>query len=136
MRRWTSTVLVVALSAGIWGCLSSGDPFQRALQRTDNAVESAVDALDDLDQVVLLARFNPCKCPAPDFEVRIFGRWERVLVTGEEELLEELDLLARTLDEDPGLGVFRLQGQFDGTDTFEDTGIEYELFRMVRIQPR
>lgn len=134
MRRWIARALTtVVLSAMVSGCASSGDPVERALKTVADGVEEGVEAAESVDEVAVKARFNPCRCPAPDFEVKVYGRWKRIIVAGDDEVLEELRAQAEALDEAPGLGSLRLEGEFDGTGTFEETGIEYKVFRVVGV---
>ncbi len=116
------------LALMISACASSGDPFQQALEDSQGALSSAVEAVDDLDEVVLEARYNPCQCPAPDFEVRTYGRWKRVIVTGDVQVLEAMHIEAQRLEEEGTLGHLSLEGHFDGTGVFEESGVEYEIF--------
>lgn len=122
----------------LWGCSIRGEPQQRALDRAEAAMFDGVDegweAVDALDEVVVRARYNPCRCPAPDFEVRIYGSWQRILVNGDTELVHELRHRASNLAEQPGLDYLRLYGQVKTPAVYEESGVEYDRFEVVDFE--
>lgn len=133
-RSWAPPVLAVTgLVAMVVGC-SSGPPTDRALEESSAAVssgiEEGVEAIEDRDVVELTTRYNPCDCSAPEFEARLRGRWQRVVLTGPDDHLDELFDQARALDETTGLYFFRLEGQFVGPTRHPETGLEYEQFEV------
>lgn len=122
------------VAALLVGC-STATPQQRAVDRgvstVDSAVQSATTWPDRADEIEVRGRYNPCRCPAPDFEVYAYGGWNRVILDGSREMLQELRAEAEALDETPGLVFFRLRGQFDGTAEFDSTGWDYDRFQVV-----
>lgn len=132
--RWAMTALVVAVLWFVVGC-ATGPPHQRAVDRASAAGAAAADAgagaVDDIDIIEIRSRYNPCHCPAPDFEVHLRGRWQRVIVDGESQLVEKLYEQARQLEESPGLEVFRLKGELTGSQRFDETGVEYQRFEVL-----
>lgn len=127
-------IQIVALSLAmtlVAGCATS-DPGERALRRGNTAVASGVDSAtsttESLDSVELKGRYNPCHCPAPDFEVHLRGRWQRVIIVGEDDAIDELDAAARSLDDSSSLGFVSISGRLDETATFEETGVAYDAF--------
>lgn len=136
----TSRQLSVAVFVG-WagllvisaGCASGSPPERAAAAATStlaDAVEQGTDAAEQQDDFEIRTRYNPCRCPAPDFEARLRDRWRRIVVTGDEPLVEELTQRARTQEASPGMTFFWLEGEFAGEEQFEQTGVEYERFEL------
>jgi hypothetical protein len=130
-------LLMIALSVGL-GCAIGSDPAERALRRSLETTSTAVDrgerAAEAKEEIPLRGRLNPCRCPAPDFEVYTRGRWQRVVIDGDEELLSDLVEQVESAEEDGRLVSLRLSGRFEGSTAFEDTGIEYPTFLVARFQ--
>lgn len=76
---------LVALSAG---CASAEAPPPSDGMDLVRIVEARLDDAAGLRQFVL--RRNPVACDCPEFEVELFGRWHRVILSGDDEVLEEL----------------------------------------------
>lgn len=119
-------------------CITGGDPLERSLSRSRNVVSSGVQAglqaSDNADSLRIQARYNPCRCDAPDFELRVRGRWERYVLNGDPALLEELQAAALlSIENDDPLRFWYLEGAFRGTRKHPSGG-EYPLFRLESIQ--
>lgn len=127
---WEKVAIVVVL---LTGC-ATGPPAERALHESRSVVSSGVEAgdraVDEIDQIEVRSRYNPCRCPSPDFELRIEGRWQRVVIGGEDEVVEMLYERAESLASTPGLGYLWLQGEFGGQEEYPATGVEYDVFRL------
>ena len=129
-------LLVMALIAllGLSSACATPEPYERALRRSQDLVSSGVraglHASDTADSLQIQARYNPCRCEAPDFELRLRGRWQRHLLNGDPALLEELEQAAQQSHEaGDSLRFWYLQGTFRGTRR-DPSGIEYPLFRL------
>jgi hypothetical protein len=109
------------------GC-ATGDPGQRSVEKSMSAVSSSVQAgtraSDASPELSIRARYNPCRCDAPDYELQVRGEWHRYLLGGDEDTLSEFRQIS---EESKGLDIFRLRGQFSGTDVYE-TGVSYPYF--------
>ncbi len=133
-------ILVAAclLWIGASGCASSGEPSERALEEGSttilSGIEAGVVATEEQDVVVVQARYNPCLCPAPDYEVQVRGEWIRIIVDGDQLVLAELDERAEALAAAPQLGYLRLRGQFDDTAELEETRVEYPRFVLEEFE--
>lgn len=127
--------LIVATTLAA-GCATS-DPGERALLRGNTAVVSGIEeaesTTESLEDLKLKGRYNPCHCPAPDFEIYLRGNWQRVIIDGEDDALDELDAEARALAETSSLGFVSMTGRLDGTQTFEETGAAYESIYVTDI---
>ncbi len=126
--------LFCMLLLSVWsisGCATTGDPLERTLIKSTSVVSSGVNAgareADTSDMLTIRARFNPCRCSTPDFELHVRGVWRRHILAGDEELLSDFQTQSEQLESTPGLHYFRLRGQFSGHDRFE-TGVEYPTF--------
>ena len=119
------------------GCATS-EPGERALVRSNTAVASGVDAgthaMETLDELELKARYNPCHCPAPDYEVYLRGNWQRIAIDGDDEIMEQLETEARALSQSSPLGFVWMTGRLNGTTTFEQTGVSYESFYVADVR--
>ena len=128
--------IAVAWGLIFWmGCATGGDPPERALAQSSavvsDGVDAAITALDSQDSLILRGRYNPCRCPAPDFELHVHGHWTRVILRGDTTSLEALQVQAEELDAAPHLVYFRMTGQFDGSARFDATNAEYEVFEVL-----
>lgn len=135
MARWLSMACAAAvIGALLVGC-STGPPAQRALNQSRSIVSSGIEAgiswPDDAESIEVRARYNPCRCSAPEFEIRTYGRWKRVLLRGEPEMIEQLESEAVSLHGTRGLDFLRLQGRFDGSERYEPNGLQYERFEVL-----
>ncbi len=131
MRR---SVLVLMLGLCLWslgavGCAT--DPVDRAMARSAGAVHDGLRRAqletEDPQAFALRARYNPCRCPAPDFEIYLYGAWRRYLLEGDEDLLAALQAEAQTLELNGHLGHLALRGRFAGFDRTEE-GLEFPVF--------
>lgn len=129
--------LFLVLSTGV-GCAMGSDPSERALRRSLEATSTAVDrgvrAAEAMEDVPLVGRFNPCRCPAPDFEIYARGRWQRIIVDGDEAIIDDLIEQARAAEEQGRLASLRLWGRLDGSADYAETAIEYPRFRVDRFE--
>lgn len=134
MLSMLACTLLLVLSASC----ASGPPGQQALDRASSLVSSAADrgdvAIDKLDTIRIRSRYNPCRCPAPDFEAHFRGHWQRVLLEGDDELLEQLQFDVEMHEERGELAVVVLEGEFTGPARFHQTAMEYERFYVVDFQ--
>lgn len=127
-----SLLYVVLLFAGAsTGCAMGVDPRERAMARSQAVVHSGVRiATRDMERhesVTLPVRYNPCRCPAPDFEIHLYGKWQRILLEGDEDVLANFYAQAEEGYTSPGLSFYRLDGRLAGRDRHE-TGVEYPVF--------
>ena len=117
------------------GCASGGEPSERALHESNSTVFSGIDAgiyaIESKDVISLQVRHNPCRCPAPDFEIHIRGEWKRVIVDGEPGIVGELRERTEAMESIPGLHYLWLEGQFNGAAQFDETRVEYPRFDVV-----
>ncbi len=128
-----ATVLALVSALGCATLSSEQRALHRATTTASDAADDASGALDDLDTIQLQARYNPCHCPAPDFEVQLHGRWQRVIVDGQQQLIDELRDDAARLEQSPGLAVIWLEGDVTGTERFEPTGVSYQRLEVVEF---
>lgn len=134
MARGASASLLLVIMAALIGCASGGEPTSQALDRAEGTIGAGIDrgmdAVESQREVDLRGRYNPCQCPAPQFELYVRGRWERVILGGDEELIENIRAQLQA-EEDLGRLVHaEMRGRFDGRKIFEQTGVEYEYFRV------
>ena len=133
-----ATLLLLLLALMIFsGACATPEPHQRALRRSQDLVSSGVraglQASDTAESLQIQARYNPCRCDAPDFELRLRGRWQRHILNGDPALLEALQAEAlRSLESSDSLHFWYLQGSFRGTRR-DASGVEYPLFRLESI---
>ena len=116
---------------------ATAEPLDRALSRSQQTVATGVQrglqASDQADHLRIAVRYNPCRCDAPDFELRIRGQWRRHLLNGDDELLQELNALAlASLDESNPLQTWYLTGRVRGTRRHTN-GAEYPIFRLEAL---
>lgn len=134
----SAVVLVAAIGAA---CSSAGTPSERALSQGYQAVFTGVDAgvsaTEEQDSLALRARYNPCVCPAPDFEIHLHGQWSRAILDGDPMVLGEMALRVQGLEEAGRLYHLWLDGKFDGEAEFEDSRIDYPrvYVRGVEVEP-
>ena len=135
-NRWLSILggLLIAITAS--ACAVGGDPSERALRRsleaTSTALERGAQAADSVEDVPLVARHNPCRCPAPAFEIFTRGRWQRVIIDGDDQALEALLDDASEAATAGRLVTFDLWGRFNGEAEYDDQGIDYPRFVLER----
>jgi hypothetical protein len=128
MRGSRATLLLACLLVS--GCLTA-DPVARAMHRSSTTVERSIRtahlASEDPQIFALQARYNPCLCAAPDFEIYLYGAWHRHILEGEGQLLESLFSDAQTLELNGTLGRISLRGSFGGWSRL-DSGGEFPVF--------
>lgn len=133
----------IAVMTGAWfvfciGCSTGGEPPQRALAQSHSVVvegvEAAIDAVHSQEIVTVRGRYNPCRCPAPAFEVYVHGNWIRTILDGDGAIIDAIEDRAAALEVAPRLEYFRLTGKFDGMALFEETNAEYERFELVEFR--
>lgn len=138
IRRVFIAAAVPLLFFAAPGCTSGGQPSERALEESSatilSGIDAGIDAVDSQEVVAVRARYNPCVCPAPDFEIHLRGEWIRVIKNGDQTRLEGLRDQAQTLADLPGLHHVWLEGQFDGNAVFDDTGVEYQRFEVQNFR--
>ena len=121
------------------GC-ATGEPQERAMAQGASIVHTGVadgiDAVEAQDTIVMQARYNPCRCPAPDFEIHLRGQWRRVIVGGPEHQIDDLRQTARAMQGEGRLEDVWLTGQFDGQRPFDDTGVDHDYFEVLEFQFR
>ncbi len=138
MRR-ALTALIVAGSLA--GCSTPGpkpDPVEVAFHDTQEVVTSAVadgfDESESVDQYVVRARHNPCKCDAPDDEIYVHGRWTRARLKGDDKLLATIDQQFQDAAKDARLMTLALRGSVDDEE-HTTTGVRYLVFQVAAISP-
>ena len=128
------TVWLTALSVAVTIGCAGGPPAERAVTEGISSIGAGIDAghqaIEDLDVIAAKARYNPCQCPAPDFELHVEGRWTRVVIDGESQLVDDLVEQGQQSEASPGLDAFVLEGRFVGQRQFETTGIDYDVFEI------
>lgn len=135
MMRWgasTSTLVVVLLTVATagGGCASLGSvdgAVDKSRSIVSSGVDEATDSAEEAD-VELQARLNPCRCPAPDFEIHVRGRWRRVIIEAGDASLVTLRDEATTFEDSRQLAVLWLRGDFSGSATHAGSGREYPRF--------
>ena len=129
-----SAIFGSCVAALLAGCAGGGEPSEQALHEGSAAIHSGVAAgvaaVDSQGVLTVEGRYNPCLCPAPDFEVRVRGEWTRVLMAGDTELVDDLRQVSQERSALPYLESLSLRGQFDGLGKFDETGVEYPLFEV------
>lgn len=127
-------VLVLSL---LTGCAVSSPPNERALHRSMDATAKALDradeAAEEVDQIPLIGRYNRCHCPAPDFEIYTYGRWRRVILGGDADLLAELAQEMRQASDEGRLATLKLWGQSEARAVHQESGVEYPRFVVRRF---
>ena len=138
MRRRSVAIVALWTVAAAAAACASGPPEERAVVEGRSSIAAGIDAghraVDDLDHLDVRARFNPCRCPAPDFEVHVEGHWRRVLIDGEDDVVDRLQERGESLESTPGLHYFRLKGTFSGRQIFPATRGEYDVFDVQEFQ--
>ena len=135
MRHASIIAVMILLGAVGVACSSAGPPSERALDEGYRAVLTGVDAgvaaTEEQESLALRARYNPCNCSAPDFEVHLHGQWSRAMMEGDAMVLGEMVLRIQGLEEAGRLYHLRVEGKLNGKAEFEDTRVDYQ-----RIQVR
>lgn len=130
-RIFIGSVWLLALVVSS-GCAIGADPLQRAMDRSREVVETGVERgrsqADSRDALWVDARYNPCNCPAPAFEIYARSRWKRVIVAGEDDVVDELFDAMEGLQASGKLAGATVRGRFDGSADYEENGAEYERF--------
>ncbi|RAL21820.1 hypothetical protein DL240_13290 [Lujinxingia litoralis] len=104
---WRGTgalALCLGLAQGAWGCASAGDPLERATQIAGRALQKSTTKASTPGSIPgavrFVARYNPCRCQAPPFEIWSYGRWQRTeLRAAEDETVEALHTYARSVED-------------------------------------
>ena len=129
----SDSALVVALMTVVmagggcaWlGAVDGAADKSRAI--VSSGVDEATDSAEEAD-VELQARLNPCRGPAPDFEIHVRGRWRRVLIESGDASAATLREEASAIEESRQLAVLWLSGDFSGSATHAGSGREYPRF--------
>lgn len=114
------------------------DPRDVALHQSHNAIVSGIDDATEesaaVDEFVVRARKNACRCDAPPDEIYIHERWTRVYFQGDEKLL---GTLKNTLSKDKDRAAqttVRVRGSLSGDTRKSERGIAYPIFVALAIE--
>jgi hypothetical protein len=113
------------------------DPSDVALKRSRSAVFSGVreafEESEEVDEFVVQARRNPCRCDAPPNEIYVHGRWTRVYFEADDALLSEFDATMTRAENNGVLRTVALRGAFSGDTRTSERGIEYPVFELLEL---
>jgi hypothetical protein len=123
---------VVAIAAFMaFGCASGPEitPSQEAALEAAADLESARVvgdvAANDRTSYSLPIRFNPSRCPCPDFEIFVFGAWQRVWLDGAPDAVQKARTIART-----GGGAGNVRGVLTGATRPSTRSVNYPIFEI------
>lgn len=104
-----------------------------ALRDSHRALNSAIadgfDESEEVDQYVVRARYNPCKCDAPDDEIYVHGRWTRARLDGDAKLLTTITQQFHKAFTNARLITLALRGSVDDEDRTPQ-GLRYLVFQV------
>lgn len=136
MRRPLTLILAALWATVACGCATSEprpEPQTAAVDEAraevDEATEEGSEEADDRDTYAVTARHNPCKCEAPPIEVHVYGRWERVILEGDDDRVDDVEQELRSASEEGQLAGESVEGAFDGTRR-DERRLEYRVFEL------
>jgi hypothetical protein len=113
------------------------DPLEEAFSESKETilagVEEGFEESESVDEYVVTARFNPCRCEAPTHEIYIHGRWTRVFLEGDRKTLNAVD--KQLGDDSLTLATVELRGALSGDETTSN-GVEFPAFEIHRIETK
>lgn len=92
-----ASAIFVLLMLGLAGCASGPDrtPRDEAIVEASEevlvGVEVGATSANERPGYRVLLRHNPSRCPCPDYEIFVFGAWERVWIDGSEAALARVE---------------------------------------------
>ena len=109
-------------------------PVQRAAALTDSAVATALRQADDIDRFSTLARYNPTRCDAPAWEIRLRDHWFRVALRPARDATD--DALALLESTDIGTGA-AFPVRIAPTARLEPAGnqLRYRVVELLALEP-
>jgi hypothetical protein len=134
--------LALGIQLGVSACSTTPgptpDPVEQAFSRSQETVITGIDEgfedSEGLDQYVVQARLNPCRCEAPRHEIYAHGRWTRIFLEGDEALVADIDEKLTQSAQNLDLTSLAIKGIIDGEKSTPQ-GIKYLVFEVEEIEP-
>ena len=97
-----------------------------ATAELENSREAGDLAANDRAAYDVPIRFNPSRCPCPDFEVWVYGAWQRVWLEGSPEAVKTAETIART-----GGGESTIRGTLTAAERPSARNVNYPVFELL-----
>ena len=125
----------LAILAGLTlaGCASApetppGELASRAAtSRLASGIELAGEEANGLEAYDVPVRFNPARCDCPDFEVEVYGGWQRAYIVAPPPTRTRLDGFAQS---GQPLAELTVRGRLTATMRRAETRVSYPVFEV------
>lgn len=124
--------IILGLLASI-GCASAPElpkdvrASRAATVRVQASVESADEEAGALDAYEISVRYNPARCDCPDFEVEVYGGWQRAYIVAPPRVETRLEEFRKSSD---SLRELALNGRLTTTTRRAETGVDFPVFEV------
>ena len=133
-------VLFTICAIALMGCPAQtpqgrrANAFKKTIRTIETSVNKAGKAAENIDQYETVVRYNPAQCKCPPFEVYAYGRWMRVVFTGDEDALNGLAEFQTREKQNPSLRTFPVRGKFSGDTERGANNVAYPSF-VLELEP-
>ncbi len=125
---------LILISTLLVGCASEPEvpgevlATRAATARVDIGLETAGEESESLNLYEVPVRYNPAeRCACPDFEVHVYGGWQRVYIVAPTTVQERLDDFSKDPDQIAELAV---NGRMTTTKRLAETGVSFPVFEV------
>lgn len=115
------------------GCASAPAPppavlaGEAAETRIERSIELADEDVNGLEAYDVPIRYNPARCDCPDFEVEVFGRWQRAYIVAPVQTRTRLDDFAES---EQSLAELTVRGRMTTTTRRAESRVSYPVFEV------